>query len=57
MPVQMNLAEISQDSNFVSPPGRLKGFSTKYKPSNEGGRERTGSQLNDKAESIERVRR
>ena len=52
----INLNEISQDSNFVAPPGKLKGFSMKVK--SDGGRERTESmKLTDKAESIERVRR
>ena len=52
----MNLNEISQDSNFAAPPGKLKGFSMKGKLSSDGGRERTESmKLTDKAESIERV--
>ena len=54
--MQFNFNEISEDSNFVGPPGKLKSFSMKVK--SENGRERTESmKLTDKAESIERVRR
>ena len=59
----LKLSKISQDVNFTAPPGRVKGFSVKYKTllhkENATGSngERRQSDVQDKADSIERVRR